>query len=96
MQTNARAFEAVAVALGHATAAGDEGFTVGVLHHLDIPILKHSGLSIETGQSVRLAVTPSLVDTTMACKRRFDPVKRQCYFDDEISLQHFPEIEGYR
>jgi hypothetical protein len=41
-------------------------------------------------------VTPSLVDTTAACKRRFPPVRRQCYFEDEVTLTHFPPELDYR
>ncbi|XP_059078307.1 uncharacterized protein LOC131876825 [Tigriopus californicus] len=78
------------------SAAGTEGFSIAILHQLDIPIMKHSGVQIETGQSVQIAVTPSLIETTNPCKRRFTPEKRQCYFKDEINLRHFPSTLGYR
>lgn len=78
------------------SSAGTEGFVIAILHQLDIPIMKHSGIQIETGQSVQIAVTPSLIDTTYPCKRRFTPEKRQCYFKDEIKLRHFPPSLGYR
>lgn len=76
--------------------SGSEGFVIAMLHHLDIPIMKHTGIQIQTGQSVQVAVTPTLVDTTQPCKRRFSPKKRQCYFQDEIDLRHFPHSQGYR
>jgi hypothetical protein len=78
------------------TLSGTEGFVISILHHHDIPIMKHTGIQISTGQSVSVAVTPTLLDTTSICKRRFTPSERQCYFEDEILLQHFPPLEGYR
>ncbi|TRY75809.1 hypothetical protein TCAL_07005 [Tigriopus californicus] len=76
--------------------SGSEGFVIAMLHHLDIPIMKHTGIQIQTGQSVQVAVSPTLIDTTQPCKRRFSPKKRQCYFQDEIDLRHFPHDQGYR
>ena len=40
---------------------GDQGFVVAILHPLDIPIMKQTGIHIKTGASARIAVTPSLV-----------------------------------
>jgi hypothetical protein len=48
------------------------------------------------GQHVTIAVTPTLMSTTAGAKRRFVPVRRQCYFEEEIKLAHFPPQEGYR
>ena len=75
---------------------GSEGFSLSVLHHLDIPIMKQTGISVEPGQSVNIAITPSLIDTTKAVKRRFGPLERKCYFEDEIQLRHFPPDDDYR
>ena len=43
-----------------------------------------------------IAVTPTLISTNAGAKRRFPPVRRQCYFEEEIKLLHFPPDEGYR
>ena len=48
------------------------------------------------GQDVQIAVTPTIISTKKEAKRRFEPVPRQCYFEDEISLFHFPVEDGYR
>ena len=45
---------------------------------------------------MQVAVTPSLQNVTNACQRRFLPVERQCYLEEEITLRHFPPIFGYR
>jgi hypothetical protein len=52
--------------------------------------------SFQPGQTVVIAITPTLTVTSSGAQRRFDPVRRQCYFEDEIELLHFPPIEGYR
>jgi hypothetical protein len=52
--------------------------------------------SFQPGQTVIIAITPTLITTNAGAKRRFDPVRRQCYFEDEIELIHFPPVEGYR
>ncbi len=49
-----------------------------------------------SGLDVTVAVTPTLISTNAGAKRRFEPVRRQCYFEDEIILEHFPPQEGYR
>lgn len=48
------------------------------------------------GQTVQIAITPTLLNTTYGARRRFNPVRRQCYFEDEISLKHFPPQNSYR
>jgi len=48
------------------------------------------------GKAVTIAVTPTLIATNNGARRRFQPVRRQCYFEDEIMLLHFPHSEGYR
>ena len=48
------------------------------------------------GNDATIAVTPTLISTTSGAKRRFEPTRRQCYFEEEIQLSHFPPQEGYR
>ena len=71
------------------------GFVFTTLHHLDIAILKQTGASAGPGQSIQVAVTPTLTKTAESARLRFSPVDRQCYFDDEITLRHMPAF-GFR
>ncbi len=71
------------------------GFMFTVLHQLDIAILKQTGSIAMPGQSVQVAITPTLTDTIPSAKIRFNPIDRQCYFDNEINLEHLPSF-GYR
>jgi hypothetical protein len=48
------------------------------------------------GSGFQIAVTPTMIRTKAGAKRRFEPVRRQCYFEDEISLRHFPVEDSYR
>jgi hypothetical protein len=41
-------------------------------------------------------VTPTLIRTKKGAKRRFQPIRRQCYFEEEISLNHCPVEDSYR
>ena len=43
-----------------------------------------------------LSIRPTLTVTTQGAKNRFNPVERQCYFEDEVELEHFPPIWMYR
>ncbi len=58
--------------------------------------MKQSGISVDPGQSLQVAVTPSLITTTDAARQRFAPVDRKCYFEEEVLLRHFPAEEDYR
>ncbi len=58
--------------------------------------MKQSGISVDPGQSLQVSVTPVITTTTSAARRRFLPIDRTCYFEDEISLRHFPRDEDYR
>ena len=78
------------------TQYGSEGFMISVVHHLDIPIMKHTGVNVQPGQASHISVTPTLMTTTQGAKNRFNPEKRQCYFEDEILLRHFPSYNSYR
>jgi len=75
---------------------GSEGFTISILHQLDIPIMKNTGINVQAGQASQIVVVPQLMNTSMAAKRRFTPVERQCYFEDEIRLEHFPPEFSFR
>ena len=76
--------------------SGNEGFVLSVLHHLDIPIMKNTGLSILPGQSSQMAVTVNLMNTSREIRSRFSPQQSQCYFEGELELQHLPPINSFR
>jgi hypothetical protein len=78
------------------STTGSEGLIVSILHQLDIPIMKNIGINIQPGQDGQIAITPTLISTNQGARKRFTPVRRQCYFEDEISLFHFPVEDGYR
>ena len=78
------------------STTGSEGLIISVLHQLDIPIMKNIGINVQPGQDAQIAITPTLISTNSGARKRFIPVKRQCYFEDEISLAHFPVEDGYR
>ena len=76
--------------------SGSEGIVLGVTHHLDMPILKNIGLSIQPGHSSLISVTTDLMNTTLRAKNRFKPEDRQCYFEEEIMLKHMPNSYSFR
>jgi len=78
------------------TQSGSEGFIISILHQLDVPIMKSYGISINSGQASQIVVMPELIDTSYSAKRRFSPEERQCYFEEEMFLQHFPPEWSYR
>ena len=63
-------------------------------HHMDIPVLKQTGSLAMPGQSVHVAIAPTVTDTVASAKLRFKPEERQCYFDDEIALKHLPPFKA--
>ena len=75
---------------------GGEGFILSILHHLDIPIMKNSGININTGQCNNLVVSATLMNTSEAVRNRFSPQQRNCYFEDEIQLLHLPQDNSFR
>ena len=53
-------------------------------------------LKLFLGRDVQIAVTPTLIKMSDGARHRFDPIRRKCYFEDEISLAHFPVEDSYR
>ena len=76
--------------------SGMEGFTLSVLYHLDIPIMKNIGLSVLPGQSSQMAVTVELMNTSLQVRKRFTAEERHCYFEGELNLKHLPPINSFR
>ena len=76
--------------------SGLEGFTLSMLHHLDIAIMKNIGVNVLPGQSNQLAITVKLINTTHHLRERFTPEERQCYFEEELNLKHLPASNSFR
>ena len=76
--------------------SGTEGFSLSILHHLDIPIMKNIGVNVLPGQSSQLAITPELMNTSHQVRDRFTPEERQCYFEGELNLKHLPPRNSFR
>ena len=58
--------------------------------------MKNTGMNINTGHKNNLVVSNVLMNTTQSTKNRFTPSERDCYFEDEISLQHMQHWFGFR
>ena len=76
--------------------SGIEGFTLSILHHLDIPIMKNIGVNVLPGQSNQLAITVKLMNTSHHLREIFTPEERQCYFEEELNLKHLPASNSFR
>ena len=76
--------------------SGMEGFTLSILHHLDIPIMKNIGINILPGQSNQFSTTVELMNTSRQVRDRFTPVESQCYFEGELWLKHLPASWSFR
>ena len=75
---------------------GSEGLKVNLVHHLDMPIMRPSGLNLGPGTENQISVTTTLLATTKNAMERFSPAERDCYYENEISLKYLPREYGYR
>ena len=91
---------------------GSEGLKLALVHHLDMPIMRQKGFHIAPGTENQIAVTPTLMSTSANAMARWvrlwalhhnnhpidrlSPELRNCYGEDEISLNFLPRSEGYR
>ena len=58
--------------------------------------MRQSSVKISPGTDVSIAVTPTIISTKNNAKH-FDPVYRQCYFENEFDLQYLPYKDfGYQ
>ena len=67
----------------------DEGFTIGIAHPFDSELSQFHGVDITPGMKIEMSVYTHIIETPRDI--RFDAVQRNCYFDEEIHLSHFPE-----
>ena len=59
-------------------------------------MIRQTSFHIAPGTENQIAVTPTTTHTTYSALKRFNPDQRDCYTDDEISLQYLPSTSGYR
>lgn len=52
--------------------------------------MRQLGFNVAPGTAVNVAVKPILSETSETARSRFDPESRDCYFEDEILLGHWP------
>ena len=57
-----------------------------------MPLMSQSAVQVSPGSDVRIAITPTIINANINSKR-FDPINRQCYFDEEFHFQYLPD--GY-
>ena len=57
-----------------------QGFNVGAMHYLDVPLMAQKGLNIGLGKDTQMAITPELIYTTQVARARFTPEQRKCFF----------------
>ena len=69
---------------------------ISLIHHLDMPLIRHTSFNVAPGTENRIAVIPVTTYTTKNALARFNPEERDCYNDDEISLKYLPRRDGYR
>ena len=64
------------------------GFRMGIAHPMDSELSQFHGVNLEPGKEIELSVSTHLIKTYRDI--RFNAEERNCYFDDEIELDHFP------
>lgn len=67
-----------------------EGFKIALHHHRDVAVIRQLGFNVDPGSVASVAVNPVLTTTTETARERFEPDKRDCYFEEEIVLEHWP------
>ena len=66
------------------------GFYLAVSHHLDMPLMSQSAIQVSPGTDIRIAISPTII-TADNLTKRFDPVDRQCYFENEFHFQYLSD-----
>ena len=68
------------------------GFYLAVSHHLDMPLMSQSAIQVSPGTDIRIAISPTII-TADNLTKRFDPVDRQCYFENEFHFQYLTDAD---
>ena len=66
------------------------GFQLGINHPFDVSLASSSGVFVQPGKQVFVAVTATAIETKKEIRQRFDYNGTKCHFDDEVELDHFP------
>ena len=61
---------------------------IGIAHPFDSELAQFHAIEVEPGMQIKMSVFTHQIKTSRNI--RFDPAERNCYFDDEIELDHFP------
>ena len=55
-----------------------------------MPLLSQRAIQVSPGTDVRIAISPTIVSADNIIKR-FDPINRTCYFEEEFHFQYLPD-----
>ena len=62
-----------------------------MVHQLDMPLMNQIGIKVAPGADVQIAVNPTIIDIEETAKKRFQPLERECYTQEEFKFTHLPE-----
>ena len=75
---------------------GTEGLKLTLVHHLDMPLMGHSGINLGSGTDNQIGLAPTLMATSQNALENFSPSERDCYAENEISLKYLPRSHEFR
>ena len=90
---DAERFNYAVVPSGMKTSAG---FKISLHHHQDKPMMQFSSQLIHTGTMSEINLKPTITNTTDAAIDTFNPKERNCYTEDDVSLNYLTYGHGYR
>ena len=67
------------------------GFYLAVSHHKEMPLMSQRAIQVSPGTDVRIAISPTIVSADKNRIKRFDPINRTCYFEEEFHFQYLPD-----
>ena len=56
--------------------------------------MSQSAIQVSPGTDIRIAISPTII-TADNLTKRFDPVDRQCYFENEFHFQYLSDVSHY-
>lgn len=71
------------------------GFKLALLHHLDMPIMSQSSVSISPGTSTQIGTNPSIIDISDYASK-YDMNVRNCYHENEVYLTNLRAADDYK
>ena len=76
--------------------SGGVGFSLSVVHPLDIAIIEQSGINVQPGTITKIGVSSTLIRTTEEAVKRFTPYERKCWIESEIGFHYIPYDNWYQ